>query len=138
VHAEGYEADDVIATIAARARAQGVDVMVVTGDRDTFQLIEDGVRVMATGRGITDTKIYDREAVVDRYGIGPELIPDFYGLKGDTSDNIPGVPGIGDKTASDLLQRFGDLETVLASVDEISGAKRKENLTNRADDARLS
>ena len=138
VRAEGYEADDVIATLAARARERGVDVMVVTGDRDTFQLIEDGVKVMATGRGITDTKIYDREAVVDRYGIGPELIPDFYGLKGDTSDNIPGVPGIGDKTAAQLLQRFGDLESVLAGVDEISGAKRKENLINHAEDARMS
>ena len=87
--------------------------MVVTGDRDLFQLIEPGVRIMATGRGITDTKIYDREAVVDRYGIPPELIPDFVGLKGDTSDNIPGVPGIGDKTASQLLQEWGDLEGVL-------------------------
>ncbi len=96
------------------------------------------MKVMATGRGITDTKLYDREAVIDRYGIPPELIPDFYGLKGDTSDNIPGVPGIGDKTASTLLQEYGDLETVLASVDKISGAKRKENLTNHADDARLS
>ena len=75
---------------------------------------------------------------MDRYGIPPELIPDFYGLKGDTSDNIPGVPGIGDKTAAQLLQRFGDLETVLASVDEISGAKRKENLVNHAEDARVS
>src|SRR4051812_46276709 len=105
--------------------------MVVTGDRDMFQLIEPGIRVMATSRGITETKIYDRQAVIDRYGIPPELIPDFYGLKGDTSDNIPGVPGIGDKTASDLLQRFGTLEDVLASIDEISGAKRKENLTNQ-------
>ena len=70
--------------------------------------------MMATSRGITETKIYDRDAVVDRYGIPPEPIPDFYGLKGDTCDNIPGVPGIGDKTASDLLQQFGDLETVLA------------------------
>ncbi len=138
VKAEGYEADDVIATLAGRAREQGFDVMVVTGDRDTFQLVEDGVRVMATGRGITDTKIYDRDAVVDRYGIPPELIPDFYGLKGDTSDNIPGIPGIGDKTAAQLLQRFGDLEAVLASVDEISGAKRKENLVNHAEDARVS
>ena len=76
--------------------------------------------------------------MIDRYGIPPELIPDFFGLKGDTSDNIPGVPGIGDKTAADLLQRFGDLETVLASVDEISGAKRKQNLTEHADDARIS
>src|SRR2546423_6443341 len=134
----GYEADDVIATLATRARDEGIDVMVVTGDRDMFQLIEPGIRVMATSRGITETKIYDRQAVIDRYGIPPELIPDFYGLKGDTSDNIPGVPGIGDKTASDLLQRFGTLEDVLASIDEISGAKRKENLTEHADNARIS
>src|SRR5947199_6333697 len=93
---------------------------------------------MATSRGITETKIYDRQAVIDRYGIPPELIPDFYGLKGDTSDNIPGVPGIGDKTAAQLLNEYGDLEAVLASVDTISGAKRKENLTNHADDARVS
>ena len=143
VRSDGFEADDVIATLAGRAAREGVDVTIVTGDRDAFQLIEDvdgggKVRIMATGRGITDTKLYDREAVVDRYGIPPEKIPDFYGLKGDTSDNIPGVPGIGDKTASTLLQEYGDLETVLASVDKISGAKRKENLTDHADDARLS
>jgi DNA polymerase I len=138
VSADGFEADDVIATLARRAREHGTEVMVVTGDRDTFQLIEDGVRVMATGRGITDTKIYDRQAVIDRYGIPPELIPDFYGLKGDTSDNIPGVPGIGDKTAAQLLQQFGDIEAILANVDQISGAKRKENLTNHAEDARIS
>jgi len=113
-------------------------VMIVTGDRDLFQLVEDGVRVMATGRGITDTKIYDREAVLDRYGIPPELVPDFVGLKGDTSDNIPGVPGIGDKTASQLLQEWGDLEGVLANIDSISGAKRKENLTEHAENARIS
>ena len=138
VKVPGYEADDVIATLAGRAREKGIEVMVVTGDRDMFQLIEDGVQVMATSRGITETKIYDEQAVIDRYGIGPELIPDFYGLKGDTSDNIPGVPGIGDKTASDLLQKFGTLENVLSSIDEISGAKRKENLANHADDARMS
>jgi DNA polymerase I len=138
VSVEGFEADDVIATLAARARAHGTEVMVVTGDRDTFQLVEDGVRVMATGRGITDTKIYDRQAVIDRYGIAPELIPDFYGLKGDTSDCIPGVPGIGDKTAAQLLQQFGDLEGILANVEQVSGAKRKENLVDHAEDARIS
>src|ERR671932_2136498 len=108
VRVDGFEADDVIASIAERARAEEVPVMVVTGDRDAFQIIdaESRVRVMATGRGITDTKVYDYKAVVDRYGITPDLIPDFYGLKGDTSDNIPGVPGIGDKTASQLLQQF--------------------------------
>ena len=140
---EGYEADDVIASIAELAKHAGEDgapipVMVLTGDRDAFQLVDDSTRIMAPGRGITDTKVYDTQGVIDRYGITPEQVPDFIGLKGDTSDNIPGVPGIGDKTAADLLQRFGSLETVLASVDEISGAKRKENLTEHADDARLS
>jgi DNA polymerase-1 len=134
----GYEADDVIASIAEQAKAAGVPVMVVTGDRDAYQLVDDEVRIMTTSRGITDTRVYDRAGVVDRYGIPPELVPDFIGLKGDTSDNIPGVPGIGDKTAADLLQRFGSLEGVLEHVDEISGAKRKENLTEHAENARLS
>src|SRR4051795_1592563 len=140
VRLDGFEADDVIATLAQRARERSIPVVIVTGDRDAFQLIdpEGIVKVMATARGITDTKLYDHQAVVDRYGIAPELIPDFYGLKGDTSDNIPGVPGIGDKTAADLLQRFGDLEGVLSNIDEISGAKRKENLVEHADAARIS
>jgi DNA polymerase I len=137
---EGYEADDVIASIVTRARQADppVPVMVVTGDRDAYQLVEDGVRIMTTSRGITDTRVYDRDGVIDRYGIPPELVPDFIGLKGDTSDNIPGVPGIGDKTAADLLQRFGSLEAVLDHIDDISGAKRKQNLTEHADDARIS
>jgi DNA polymerase-1 len=135
---EGYEADDVIATLVRQAQDRGVPVMVVSGDRDAYQMVDDGVRIMTTSRGITDTKVYDRQAVEDRYGIPPELIPDFIGLKGDTSDNIPGVPGIGDKTAAELLQRFGDLEGVLSHVEDISGAKRKENLTNHAEDARVS
>jgi DNA polymerase-1 len=138
VRVEGFEADDVIAALVDRAREQDIPVMVVTGDRDAYQLVAPGVRIMTTSRGITDTKVYDREGVIERYGIPPELVPDFIGLKGDTSDNIPGVPGIGDKTAAELLQRFGSLEEVLANVDHISGAKRKQNLTEHADDARLS
>jgi len=140
VRLDGFEADDVIATLAERAREQSIPVVIITGDRDAFQLIDRAglVSVMATARGITETKLYDHQAVIDRYGIEPELVPDFYGLKGDTSDNIPGVPGIGDKTASQLLQQFGDLDTVLGSIDQISGAKRKENLVNHADDARVS
>ncbi|MEA2301189.1 MAG: polymerase [Solirubrobacteraceae bacterium] len=140
VRVEGFEADDVIATIAERAREAGISVTIVTGDRDAFQLIDEAglVEVMATSRGITETKLYDHQAVIDRYGIPPALVPDFYGLKGDTSDNIPGVPGIGDKTASDLLVRFGTLESVLAHVDEVGGVKRRENLVNHADDARVS
>ena len=142
VEVDGFEADDVIGSLAeiARTASVPVPVVIVTGDRDSFQLIDPAgdVTVMATARGITETKFYDYEGVIERYGIAPELIPDFYGLKGDSSDNIPGVPGIGDKTAATLLQEFGSLEKILASVDEISGAKRKENLTNFAADARLS
>jgi len=135
---EGYEADDVIATLAERAKNAGIAVTIVTGDRDAFQLVDDQVRVMATSRGITETKLYGPGDVEERYGIGPALIPDFYGLKGDTSDNIPGVPGIGDKTAAQLLQRFGTLEEVLAHIDDISGAKRQQNLREHAEDARIS
>jgi DNA polymerase I len=138
VKVEGYEADDVIASLTRQAREQGIEVMVVTGDRDAYQLVGEGVRVMSTSRGITDTKIYDSAAVLERYGVEPELITDLMGLRGDTSDNIPGVPGIGEKTATQLLQRFGSLEKVLAGVDEISGAKRKQNLIDHADDARMS
>ena len=129
-----------IASIAEQAKQQEppIEVMIVTGDRDAYQLVDERVKIMTTSRGITDTRVYDRDGVIDRYGIPPELVPDFLGLKGDTSDNIPGVPGIGDKTAADLLQRFGSLEKVLDSVDEISGAKRKQNLTEHADDARIS
>src|SRR5215217_359405 len=122
VSVEGFEADDVIATLVEQCKERGIPVMVVTGDRDAYQLVGDGVRIMTTSRGITDTKVYDRDGVIDRYGIPPELIPDFIGLK----------------AASELLQRFGNLEAVLNSVDEISGAKRKENLTNHAEDARIS
>src|SRR5439155_20794381 len=142
VRVEGYEADDVIASIAARALAAEppVQTTIVTGDRDVFQLIDEAgiVKVMATARGITETKIYDRQAVIDRYGIAPELIPDFYGLKGDTSDNIPGIPGIGDKTASELIQAYGSLEAVFSHVEDISGPKRKQALLEHADDARVS
>src|SRR5436190_16642359 len=113
VKVEGYEADDVIASMVSRAREEEIPVMVVSGDRDVYQVVTDGVRVMTTSRGITDTRIYDREGVVERYGVPPELVTDLIGLKGDTSDNIPGVPGIGDKTAAQLLQQFGSLEGVL-------------------------
>jgi DNA polymerase I len=138
VKVEGFEADDVIASLTRQAGEEGIPVMVVTGDRDAYQLVGDGVRVMSTSRGITETKIYDSDAVIERYGVAPELVTDLMGLRGDTSDNIPGVPGIGEKTASQLLQKFGSLERVLASVEEISGAKRKQNLVEHAEDARMS
>jgi DNA polymerase-1 len=138
IRVKGYEADDVIGALVHQARDADIPVMVVSGDRDVYQVVTDGVRVMTTSRGITDTKVYDRDGVVERYGVPPELVPDLIGLKGDTSDNIPGVPGVGDKTAAQLLQRFGSLEEVLDNIDEISGAKRKQNLTEHADVARIS
>ena len=138
VRCDGWEADDVIASLTRRAREAEIPVMIVSGDRDVYQLVREGVKVMTTSRGVTDTKVYDAEGVVERYGVPPDLVTDLIGLRGDTSDNIPGVPGVGDKTAAQLLQRFGSLETVLDSVDEISGAKRKQNLTEHADDARVS
>jgi DNA polymerase-1 len=138
VRVEGWEADDVIAALARKGKSDGIPVMVVSGDRDVYQLVEDGIRVMTTSRGITDTRVYDREGVIERYGVPPDLVPDLIGLKGDTSDNIPGVPGIGDKTAAQLLQEYGSLEGVLENIDSISGAKRKQNLTEHAEDARIS
>jgi DNA polymerase I len=140
VSVEGYEADDVIATLTERAKAAGIPVMVVTGDRDAYQLVDDGrVKIMTTSRGITDTKVYDRAGVIERYGIAPELVPDFIGLKGDTSDNIPGIPGIGDKTAAQLLQQYGSLEDVLERAPaEMKASKRRESLVAHAEDARVS
>jgi DNA polymerase I len=139
VRVEGFEADDVIASLAEQAKAGGIPVMIVTGDRDAYQLPDDDrVRVMTTSRGITDTRVYDREGVIERYGVPPELVTDFIGLKGDTSDNIPGVPGIGDKTAAQLLQQYGSLEGVLEHIDDISGEKRRQNLRDNAELARIS
>jgi DNA polymerase-1 len=131
----GFEADDVIGTLARRAEEAGERVTILTGDRDTFQLVTDHISVLATGRGVTDTTRYTPEAVMERYGIGPDLMVDYRGMVGDNSDNLPGVPGIGEKTATQLLQKYGDLEGVLAHANEQS-PKRKENLIAWADDAR--
>ena len=131
----GYEADDVIGTLARRAEAGGEPVLILTGDRDAFQLVSDGVTVLATGRGVTDVVRYTPGAVHERYGIGPDLMPDFRGLVGDPSDNLPGVPGIGEKGASQLLVKYGALEEVLAHAGEQT-PKRRENLAAHADDAR--
>jgi DNA polymerase I len=134
---EGWEADDVIATLATRADEAGIRTVVVSTDRDAFQLVTDNVRLMMTPRGVADVNVYTPERVEARYGIKPEQIPDFIGLKGDTSDNIPGVPGIGDKTAGQLVAQYGSLEDVLEHVDELSPARRK-NITEHADQARQS
>jgi DNA polymerase I len=120
---EGWEADDVIATLATRADEAGIKTCVVSTDRDAFQLCSENVCLMMTPRGVADVNVYTPERVVARYGIPPERVPDFIGLKGDASDNIPGVPGFGDKTAAQLVAQYGSLEEVLEHVDELSPAR---------------
>src|SRR5438270_6138096 len=122
---EGWEADDVIATLATRADGAGIRTCVVSTDRDAFQLVTDNVCLMMTPRGVADVNVYTPERVEARLGIPPERVPDFIGLKGDTSDNIPGIPGIGDKTAGQLVAQYGSLEGVLEHVDELSAARAK-------------
>jgi DNA polymerase-1 len=134
----GKEADDVIGTLSRLAEDEGHRVCVVSTDRDAFQLASDNVCIMMTPRGVADVVVYTPERIRQRYGIGPDLIPDFIGLKGDTSDNIKGVPGIGEKTAADLLVQFGSLEGVYESLDEVSGEKRRESLRGAARDAEES
>ncbi len=134
---EGWEADDVIATLATRADEAGIKTCVVSTDRDAFQLVSENVCVMMTPRGVSDVHVYTPERVEARYGIRPDQIPDFIGLKGDSSDNIPGVPGIGDKTAAQLVARYGSLEGALEHAEELSPARRK-NLLAFADQARAA
>jgi DNA polymerase-1 len=122
---EGWEADDVIATLASRADEAGIKTTVVSTDRDAFQLVSENVCLMMTPRGVADVHVYTPERVEARYGVRPDQVPDFIGLKGDTSDNIPGVPGIGDKTAGQLIAQYGSVENVLEHVDELSPARRK-------------
>jgi DNA polymerase I len=135
VEVAGYEADDLIATLVRQARDEGLPVLVVTGDRDNLQLIDDGadVRVMMTRRGITDTAVYDEAAVQERYGVPPGRYIDVASLRGDPSDNLPGVPGVGDKTATKLVQAYGTAEEVVAHASEQRG-KLKENLLAHGED----
>jgi DNA polymerase I len=134
---EGWEADDVIATLATRADAAGLRTCVVSTDRDAFQLCSDNVCLMMTPRGVADVQVYTPERVEARYGVRPDQVPDFIGLKGDTSDNIPGVPGIGDKTAGELIGRFGSLEAVIEHAGELTPA-RSRAISENADQARVS
>jgi DNA polymerase I len=134
---EGWEADDVIATLATRADAAGLRTCVVSTDRDAFQLCSDNVCLMMTPRGVADVQVYTPARVEARYGVRPDQVPDFIGLKGDTSDNIPGIPGIGDKTAGQLIAQYGSLEAVIERAAELSPA-RARNIAENADQARVS
>src|SRR5574338_823287 len=134
---EGWEADDVIATLATRADEAGIKTCVVSTDRDAFQLCSENVSLMMTPRGVADVNVYTPERVELRYGVRPDQVPDFIGLKGDTSDNIPGIPGIGDKTAGQLVAQYGSLEEVIAHAGELSPARGKA-VAEHADQARDS
>ncbi len=134
---EGWEADDVIATLATRADEAGIKTCVVSTDRDAFQLCSANVSLMMTPRGVADVNVYTPERVELRYGVRPDQVPDFIGLKGDTSDNIPGIPGIGDKTAGQLIAQYGSLESVIEHAGELSPARSKA-VTEHADQARDS
>jgi DNA polymerase-1 len=134
----GYEADDLIGTVAAQGVQAGYAVTILTGDSDQLQLVGDGVTVQMTQRGVSEVKTYDADAVRERYGIGPEQIADWKALVGDTSDNIPGVPGIGEKTATLLLQQWGTLENLLAHVAEVTPPKARTALEANIEQARIS
>lgn len=138
LQSEGWEGDDILGTMARLGEEAGCDMLLVTGDRDMYQLVTEHVNVVSTRKGLSDVAIMTPESVDDLYhGITPALVPDFYGLKGDTSDNIPGVPGIGPKKASALIAQYGSLDEVIAHADEVKG-KMGENLRAHIDDALLS
>ena len=138
LQSEGWEGDDILGTLARLGEEAGCDMLLVTGDRDMYQLVTEHVNVVSTRKGLSDVAIMTPESVDDLYhGIKPALVPDFYGLKGDTSDNIPGVPGIGPKKASALIAQYGSLDEVIAHADEVKG-KMGENLRAHIDDALLS
>ena len=135
---DGYEADDIIGTLATQAAAEGIPSVVVTGDRDALQLIRTGLTVMLTKKGISETRAYDAATFEEEYGFPPIRLIDMKGLMGDSSDNIPGVPGVGPKTATKLLVEYGTIENVLDHVAEVSGKKLSASLVEYRDQALLS
>ncbi|MDY6916584.1 MAG: 5'-3' exonuclease H3TH domain-containing protein [Chloroflexota bacterium] len=134
---EGFEADDILGALSSQASAQGIDTIIVTGDLDTLQLVSPAVRVLTPrpGRTFSDTILYDEDAVAEKYGIVPSQVPDLKGLKGDPSDNIPGVSGVGEKTAAKLIQQFGSVEGLYRHIDEVSPAKLQQRLRESEDAA---
>ena len=126
---ENFEADDIIGTLSKEAEEQGFEVKIVSGDQDLTQLVSEKQRLV-TKKGITEMEKYTPEHIHEKYGLSPEQIIDMKGLMGDTSDNIPGVPGVGEKTAIKLLKEFASVENVLQSIENVSGKKLKKNLTN--------
>ena len=132
-----HEADDAIGTLANRATESGLDAVIVTADRDFFQLVRPGIQVMFNRRGISDIVLYDEAGVEERFGVPPSKYLEYVALKGDPSDNIPGVPGVGEKTAAKLIQQYGSVEELLAHADELRG-KLKDNVLAAADQLALN
>ncbi|QGP90945.1 DNA polymerase I [Neomoorella glycerini] len=135
---EGYEADDLIGTLSHKGKEAGLEVLILTGDRDALQLVDDRVKVLLMRRGLSQVELLDREAIKKTYGLEPGQLIDVKALMGDASDNIPGVPGVGEKTAVQLVRQYGDLEGVLAHAGEVRGRKVAANLAAYADQARLA
>ena len=135
---DDYEADDILGTLARQAEDKGIQSYLLTGDRDYFQLVDENSHVLYTKKGITELEIYDIDKVFERYEISPKELIEVKGLMGDTSDNIPGVPGIGEKTAIKLIKEFGTIDQVYENLDQVSGKKLKENLENYQTQAFLS
>ena len=135
---DGFEADDIIGTLAQFAEKNGIEVFIVTGDRDALQLASDNIKVVITKKGVTETAVYNKEAFIEEFGVTPTQYIDVKGLMGDKSDNIPGVPGVGEKTAFKLISTYGSMEGVLSHIDEISGKKLKENLETYSEQAIFS
>ena len=141
VTAEGYEADDVIATLATQAAADDMDVLIVTGDRDAFQLVNDRITVLYNSRGVSDMRRMTPASVEEKYGLTPAQYPEFAALRGDPSDNLPNVPGLGEKTATKLIQTYGDIEGLVANVEEVKGKvgdSLRDNLSNVIMNRRLT
>ena len=134
---EGYEADDIIGTIAREAEAKGMEAIVITGDKDELQLATDNTKIIITRRGVSEFEVFDRKAFIDKYGFEPGLFVDFKGMMGDQSDNIPGIPGVGEKTALKFMREYGNLENFLEHRDELKG-KMKEKVCGNVETAILS
>ncbi len=133
-----FEADDILGTLSKMAGEEGIETYLLTGDRDYFQLVDDHAKVLYTKKGITELEIYDKDKIRERYDLEPKDLIEVKGLMGDTSDNIPGVPGVGEKTAIKLVKEYGNIEGIYENIDSISGKKLKENLVNNEDLAFLS
>ena len=138
IEMDRYEADDIAGTLAKLGEEEGLDVILVTGDRDYLQLASDKTKVLITKKGITELEEYDRNKIIEEYGITPEQFIDLKGLMGDKSDNIPGVPGIGEKTGIKLLKEFSNMEALYENIDSVSGKKTKESLIEHKSTAFLS